>query len=266
MDESVTTSIGSLPYTETDALNAAINKFDIPAVPEIREDGFMHERLLSGRIPVLTERFKERVAQLPVVEAAKIQCIGPITTQAATRINQEESKDKIVSYLNRLAAGLEVKKLYVFLDEPSLEIAGIYGASEQWAEIYKALEVKKGIRLIRGLHTCGDITNVFCEISSKSVIDIVAFNATQYPIGSAEQEYDDFRDNGGKICWGIVDPRPATGIAVLHSLKDFEYGDLLSTGCGLLNTTKEQSERTIEYLLEQKREILDALVKRSKRI
>ncbi|MBU2638459.1 MAG: hypothetical protein KJ955_05785 [Nanoarchaeota archaeon] len=225
------TQIGSLPYDSVEKAVAYSLKHDIPFLPELPKlgDSMLDYIKHPGKMSCL-EKFKEII--YPV---KKVQCVGPATL-IQSGYGEDDAVSRICSHLTPICEGLNSWFTYIFLDEPALGHAG-FDYSPLWDAIFSSIKIEG--TAIKGAHVCGtmDWDRMF-----RANIDIISFDASQCNITSYPH-YNEFRQRGGKIAWGISKP---------EDVRDFKRDDLITLPCGLGTKSVKDAEKGLELLLEAK--------------
>lgn len=277
-----TTHIGSFPFAgwEPMSLEVAVElaveesfKYDVPAMPQLphpsdrRYDPSMLQELENPGTLVSAKSFKRIVAERKP-EAVKIQSCGPVTAVKYGGYDRTVAVDKISEHIQGLVDGLVgMSDLYIFLDEPAISDKGV-GVYYPllWRNIFGSLNLPKGVNVFYGVHTCNSLTKGAGELlrylglSGVKVLSINALESRFMVSSSAEDNlaYRRFRDQGGRICWGVVglrNDRVLVGVADRESFyyKNMIYDDdFLSPVCGLFGYSSDDCTRTSAHLARLK--------------
>ncbi|MBR9683241.1 hypothetical protein GOV03_01755 [Candidatus Woesearchaeota archaeon] len=223
------TQIGSLPYKDVRMAVEYSLRHDIPFLPELPDLGeAMFEYIKTpGQLSCLDE-WKEAVRGYGTV---KIQCVGPATLLFDPRsdYSAEEAVDKSYEHIFKIVNGLDVGKIILFLDEPSLGYVG-FDYQELWEPLFASFDV------IPGVHVCGNMN--WDQLFDSDLVKIISFDASKEDITI----YDKYR-NDKRIAWGVNRT---------EEVKDFRGGDLLTLPCGMdpAKYVVEDCERNLEKLIE----------------
>lgn len=246
------THIGSLPFYNEDvnvSVKKAIDftlKWPIPALPELTNHGDAMLTYIKdpGKLSCL-EAFGKHSFKL-----AKTECLGLVSC-CADGYTVKEAIVKTGEHILAMANAIDTETLILFSDEPSLykmdftfELKKHY---DEWLGNVRAIEELTGKTIIPGIHSCGDITErkelrrfdyLFQSDIQIINVDAALYDITTYPL------YNEFRDNGGQIAWGVNfgDGKKAESFVpdqkkrienAKAQIKDFKEGDLLTPDCGM---------------------------------
>lgn len=256
------TQIGSLPY---DNVKQAIDyslRHDIPFLPELPKKGeYMLEYIKTpGKLSCLKE-FKHATKGYDLV---KIQSVGPVTilSDKNSHYTEQQAVNMTKEHIFKTLDGLDFEELILFLDEPSLEIAGFdYKSAGMCKEEYESLELKsidykklweelyneltwyiEEQRIEFGVHTCGNFN--WQELFDLSFIDVISFDASKY--GQKLVSSKGYRKSKD-IAWGVKSR---------SDVLSFRKGDFLTPPCGLGNLANEgECESILENLIRIKKEL-----------